>query len=408
MKPISLRIAEELDVREHQVAAAISLLDGGATVPFVARYRKEATGALDDTQLRTSRSGSSICASSKTVAPRSLTAFASKENSMLPSSRRSTRRTARRGSRISICRSAETADQGADRARSGPRAAGRGAAREARQTPEQLARRYVDVSKGTRFDRRTRRRPRDPGRAFRRRCRADRRPCARPLGGRRLGSRVRDGKAETGAKFADYFEFFEPLDENAVASGAGADARRARGDARSWSWCPTRTQGSRRAGVGPSSSRSRTGSASPIVAGRATAGSSTPRAWPGKGSSSLEVDLRLRLWSRQKMKRCNVFAGQPARPAARRPRRRPADNGARPGLSDRGQSRRRRRDRQVVRDGDDLPARAAAALGRERSPRSRALAQAHKVELSRSATARPRARPTGSPPSSFGRIPNSS
>src|SRR6202048_5170324 len=52
MKPINLRIAEELGVREQQGAAAISLLDGGATVPFVARYRKEATGALDDAQLR--------------------------------------------------------------------------------------------------------------------------------------------------------------------------------------------------------------------------------------------------------------------------------------------------------------------------------------------------------------------
>ena len=52
MKPIDLRIAEELGVRAKQVAAAIALLDGGATVPFVARYRKEATGALDDTQLR--------------------------------------------------------------------------------------------------------------------------------------------------------------------------------------------------------------------------------------------------------------------------------------------------------------------------------------------------------------------
>src|SRR5438128_8583015 len=52
MKPINLRIAEELGVREQQVSAAISLLDGGATVPFVARYRKEATGALDDAQLR--------------------------------------------------------------------------------------------------------------------------------------------------------------------------------------------------------------------------------------------------------------------------------------------------------------------------------------------------------------------
>src|SRR5436190_4613624 len=53
MKPISLCIAEELGVREQQVAAAISLLDSGATVPFIARYRKEATGALDDAQLRT-------------------------------------------------------------------------------------------------------------------------------------------------------------------------------------------------------------------------------------------------------------------------------------------------------------------------------------------------------------------
>jgi len=52
MKQIDLRIAEELGVRAQQVAAAISLLDSGATVPFVARYRKEATGALDDTQLR--------------------------------------------------------------------------------------------------------------------------------------------------------------------------------------------------------------------------------------------------------------------------------------------------------------------------------------------------------------------
>ena len=52
MSPINLRIAEQLGVREQQIAAAISLLDGGATVPFVARYRKEATGALDDAQLR--------------------------------------------------------------------------------------------------------------------------------------------------------------------------------------------------------------------------------------------------------------------------------------------------------------------------------------------------------------------
>jgi uncharacterized protein len=47
------RIAAELGVKPSQVAAAIVLLDDGATVPFIARYRKEATGGLDDAQLRT-------------------------------------------------------------------------------------------------------------------------------------------------------------------------------------------------------------------------------------------------------------------------------------------------------------------------------------------------------------------
>ncbi len=52
MQKIIGQIAQELGVQERQVAAAVELLDGGATVPFVARYRKEATGGLDDIQLR--------------------------------------------------------------------------------------------------------------------------------------------------------------------------------------------------------------------------------------------------------------------------------------------------------------------------------------------------------------------
>lgn len=50
---ISQTIATELQVREQQVQSAVDLLDGGATVPFIARYRKEVTGGLDDAQLRT-------------------------------------------------------------------------------------------------------------------------------------------------------------------------------------------------------------------------------------------------------------------------------------------------------------------------------------------------------------------
>ena len=52
LAPIEHRIAVELNVRPAQVKAAVQLLDEGATVPFIARYRKEVTGELDDTQLR--------------------------------------------------------------------------------------------------------------------------------------------------------------------------------------------------------------------------------------------------------------------------------------------------------------------------------------------------------------------
>ena len=52
LPPIEVRIAEELGIRPEQVVATVHLIDEGSTVPFIARYRKEVTGALDDTQLR--------------------------------------------------------------------------------------------------------------------------------------------------------------------------------------------------------------------------------------------------------------------------------------------------------------------------------------------------------------------
>ena len=52
MQKIIRQIALEIKVQDHQVKTAVELLDGGATVPFIARYRKEATGGLDDIQLR--------------------------------------------------------------------------------------------------------------------------------------------------------------------------------------------------------------------------------------------------------------------------------------------------------------------------------------------------------------------
>ncbi|MFT5934051.1 MAG: hypothetical protein ACI83N_000258 [Hydrogenophaga sp.] len=52
MQKIIAQIAQEIRAAVHQIEAAVALLDGGATVPFIARYRKEATGGLDDIQLR--------------------------------------------------------------------------------------------------------------------------------------------------------------------------------------------------------------------------------------------------------------------------------------------------------------------------------------------------------------------
>src|SRR3954463_10758476 len=52
-KRLAAIIAAEISAKPEQAAAAIELLDEGATVPFIARYRKEATGGLDDAQLRT-------------------------------------------------------------------------------------------------------------------------------------------------------------------------------------------------------------------------------------------------------------------------------------------------------------------------------------------------------------------
>ena len=52
MPKIIRQIAAEIKVTEQQVRAAVELLDGGATVPFIARYRKEVTGGLDDIELR--------------------------------------------------------------------------------------------------------------------------------------------------------------------------------------------------------------------------------------------------------------------------------------------------------------------------------------------------------------------
>ena len=213
MKPIDRRIAEELGVRAQQVAAAISLLDSGATVPFVARYRKEATGALDDTQLRRLEERlrylrelderraailDSISQQGKLdpALKQAIDAADSKarlEDLYLPY--RPKRRT-----KAQIAREAGL-EPLAEVLLASPD-----------QSPEQVARRYVEPNKGVM----------DAAAALEgaRAILVERFSEDAMLIGSlreevwsrgRLCSRVRAGKAEPGAKFADYFEFSEAL-----------------------------------------------------------------------------------------------------------------------------------------------------------------------------------------------------
>src|SRR5947209_6846926 len=213
MKPINLRVAEELGVREQQVAAAVSLLDGGATVPFVARYRKEATGALDDVQLRTlderlkylreldERRAAildSINQQGKLDAElkRAIDAADSKarlEDLYLPY--RPKRRT-----KAQIAREAGL-EPLAEVLLARPD-----------QSPEQVARRFVEPSKGV-IDSTA---ALEGARAILIERFAEDATLVGTLRDEvwsrgHLRSRVRAGKAEAGVKFTDYFEFSEPL-----------------------------------------------------------------------------------------------------------------------------------------------------------------------------------------------------
>ena len=234
---ITARIAAELGVRSQQVEAAVELLDGGATVPFIARYRKEATGGLDDTQLRTLEERLGYLRELEDrrdggARPRSASRASSTAELAGRDPRPPTPRLALED--LYLPYQAQAPHQGADRPRGRARAAGRRAARRPRRwTP-----------------RRRRRRSSTPRRA-------SPTPTAALDGARailierfaedadlvgslreemwargRLIAKVRDGKAADGAKFSDYFDFAEPLHQAAVAPRPGAVPRREGGGPR--------------------------------------------------------------------------------------------------------------------------------------------------------------------------------
>src|SRR5580692_11688284 len=208
---IDRKIAEELGVRERQVTAAVGLLDGGATVPFIARYRKEATGTLDDAQLRTLEERlrylreleerravilESVRAQGKLdeALEAQIMAADSKarlEDIYLPyKPKRRTKAQIAREAGLEPLADGLLADPGLD--------------------PQQAAAPYVDAAKGVPDAAAAL----DGARAILSERFAEDADLIGVLRERmwshgQLVSRVRDGKQEAGAKFADYFEFAE-------------------------------------------------------------------------------------------------------------------------------------------------------------------------------------------------------
>ena len=216
MKSVTERLAEELHVRLPQVEAAVALLDDKATVPFIARYRKEATGGLDDTQLRTLEERLTYLRELEERRAAILKSI-EEQGKLTPelAARDPRRPRPRRGSKISICPiKPKRRTQGADRARSGPRTAGAGAA--AGPDARAGARRprpFVDADEGRR--RRgggARRRALDPDRARSPRIPSWSAACASCCGNRgEWNRRSCRARKRTGAKFSDYFDASEPV-----------------------------------------------------------------------------------------------------------------------------------------------------------------------------------------------------
>ncbi|MCX4671647.1 RNA-binding transcriptional accessory protein [Streptomyces sp. NBC_01381] len=212
---IESRIAEELGVRERQVKAAVDLLDGGSTVPFIARYRKEATEMLDDAQLRTLEERL-----------RYLRELEDRRAAIIESVREQGKLTDELEARI---RAADTKARLEDiylpfkpkrrtkaqiAREAGLEPLADGLLGDPSVDPHAAAAAFVDADKGVA----------DPQAALdgARSILAERFSEDADLIGElrermwvrgRLAAKVRDGKEEAGAKFADYFDFAEPFKE---------------------------------------------------------------------------------------------------------------------------------------------------------------------------------------------------
>ncbi|GHC74269.1 Tex family protein [Streptomyces flavofungini] len=209
------RIAEELGVRERQVKAAVDLLDGGSTVPFIARYRKEATEMLDDAQLRTLEERL-----------RYLRELEERRSAILDSVREQGKLTDELAARI---READTKARLEDiylpfkpkrrtkaqiAREAGLEPLAEGLLGDPTVEPQAAAAAFVDADKGVADPQAAL----DGARAILTERFSEDADLIGELRERmwvrgRLAAKVRDGKEEAGAKFADYFDFAEPFTE---------------------------------------------------------------------------------------------------------------------------------------------------------------------------------------------------
>ena len=357
---VEQRIAGELGVAVRQVSAAVELLDGGATVPFIARYRKEATGTLDDAQLRTleerlrylrelDERREAILKEIQTQGKlteeleaqiRAADSKARLEDLYLPYK-------PKRRTKAQIAREAGL-EPLADLLLGDPA-----------RDPQGEAANFVDPDSGV---------P-DANAALEgarailvERFAED----ADLIGGLResmaargsLTSKVREGQEHNGAKFADYFEFSEPF-SRLPSHRVLALFRGEKEEILDLTLDPGADDAENEARIAERFGVSDQGR----PADRWLA-ATVHWAWRTRILMHLSVDIRVRLWQAAEDEAVRVFAANLrdlllAAPAGAR-----TTIGLDPGLPDRREGRGHRRHRQGARHRDDLPARAAAPLGR--------------------------------------------